>query len=398
MDFLKRKVQMKKRNIYILYAIALLQGLVFYAPVATLYRQAAGLGIFQITLIESVSLFLTICLEIPWGWLADRIGYRRTMLVCCGLYFVSKVVFWQAETFGGFLLERVILSVVCAGLSGVDSSMLYLSCGEADSHRVFSVYQNLGQLGILLAGGAYALFVGENYRLAAFLTVLSYGAAAVLALGLEEVREIREVPKQLAAAQGKELLAVLRQQLTDRKVVLLLISAALLAQTHQTVTVFLSQLQYVRAGMSNRAISLAYLAISLAGLAGGFSAALCAKVGEKTMGSLLLALSAVSCAAMGACAAPWLSVLAVVLLRGCFNLMQPLCLAIQNKLIATRDRATALSMNAVVQDGLGVCLNLIFGRIAEVDLPAALFFGAGLCAIGLVLYRASGCFGERENR
>ena len=67
---------MIKRNIYLLWGIALLQGMVFYAPVATLYRQAAGLGIFHITLIESISLWLMLMLEIPWGWLADRIGYR----------------------------------------------------------------------------------------------------------------------------------------------------------------------------------------------------------------------------------------------------------------------------------------------------------------------------------
>ena len=49
---------MYKRNIILLWGIALLQGMVFYAPVATLYRQAAGLGIFHITLIESISLGL----------------------------------------------------------------------------------------------------------------------------------------------------------------------------------------------------------------------------------------------------------------------------------------------------------------------------------------------------
>lgn len=37
---------MIKRNIYVLYAIALLHGMVFYGPIATLYRQAAGIGIF----------------------------------------------------------------------------------------------------------------------------------------------------------------------------------------------------------------------------------------------------------------------------------------------------------------------------------------------------------------
>ena len=68
---------MNKRNILLLWGIALLQGMVFYAPVSTLYRQAAGLGIFHITLIESISLWLTICLEIPWGWAADL---RSTLL------------------------------------------------------------------------------------------------------------------------------------------------------------------------------------------------------------------------------------------------------------------------------------------------------------------------------
>lgn len=47
-----------KRNIYLMYAIAFLQGMVFYGPVATLYRQSYGVSVFQITLIEGISLML----------------------------------------------------------------------------------------------------------------------------------------------------------------------------------------------------------------------------------------------------------------------------------------------------------------------------------------------------
>ena len=47
-----------KRNIYLMYGISLLQGMVFYGPIATLYRQAAGVSVFEITLIESISLAL----------------------------------------------------------------------------------------------------------------------------------------------------------------------------------------------------------------------------------------------------------------------------------------------------------------------------------------------------
>lgn len=94
-----------------MYAIAFLQGMVFYGPVATLYRQAQGVTVFQITLIESISLILCILLEVAWGVIADRIGYKKTMIICCVLYFLSKVIFWKASDFTGFLMERILLLV-----------------------------------------------------------------------------------------------------------------------------------------------------------------------------------------------------------------------------------------------------------------------------------------------
>ena len=375
---------MIKRNLYLLWGIALLQGMVFYAPVATLYRQAAGLGIFHITLIESISLWLMLMLEIPWGWLADRIGYRKTMLICCFLYFVSKIVFWQAEGFSGFLLERLLLSVVCAGLSGVDSAMLYLSCGDGDSHRAFSLYENLGQTGILLAAGIHGFWIGENYRLAAFLTMLSYGLAALLSLGLREVS-----PNAAEQIPPGQMLTVLRAQLGNPGILLVLLAVGLLNECHQTITVFLSQLQYVSAGMDHRAISLAYILANLVALAGGFSAVLCRKIGAKAMGTGLLLLAALSCMLLGLFPMPVLSVLAIILLRLSFSLMQPLHMELQNRQITGRDRATALSMNAVVMESLGIFLNLIFGKAAEWDLGAAMFLSAFFCAVAAVFFRCS---------
>jgi len=384
---LKRMKEMIKRNIYVLYAIGFLQGMVFYAPVATLYRQAAGLGIFQISLIESVSLALMIGLEIPWGWLADRIGYRKTMLFCCGLFFVSKLVFWRAQSFAGFLLERILLSVVCAGLSGVDSSILYLSCGEGDSHRAFSVYQNVSELGMLLAAGAFALWIGDDYRLAALLTVFSYGAAALLALGLKEVKP----PEKKKAFGLRESFSVLSGQLGSRKILLLVVAASLAGETQHQVTVFLNQLQYARAGMSGRMISGAYILLSVMSLAGGFSAALCARAGQRRMGRGLLLFSLGCCLVLAATQSPLLSVAAVLGLRASGSLLTPLFAKLQNELITTADRATALSMNAVLGDGISIFLNLMFGYAADADVSYAMAFGALMCLGSLCCYRASRC-------
>lgn len=377
-----------KRNLYILYAISLLQGMVFYAPVATLYRQAAGVGIFQITLIESISLALMIGLEIPWGYVADRIGYKRTMVFCCSLFFLSKIVFWRAEGFAGFLLERIMLSVVCSGLSGVDSSMLYLSCKQEEAHRVFGIYQSLGELGIVLAAGIYALWIGTNYRLAGFLTVISYGLAAVLALGLKEVKS-----RDRGVKSGlRDMLDVLKGQLKNRKVLLLILAMALVNETHQSITVFLSQLQYLRAGMSHEMLSIAYIFVSITGLIGGFSARLCGKAGVKAMGSGLILLSVACCLALGFTAVPVITVMAVVGLRGCFALLQPMFSDLENRLVTTKDRATALSMNAVLRDGLGIGLNLVFGAAAEFSLPGAMVLGGVVCLGSLLCFRGSKCF------
>ena len=162
-----------KRNLVLLYAITFLQGMVFYAPVAVLYRQAAGVTVLQMTVIEGISLLLSVALEIPWGMAAEKIGYRNTMVFCCLLYFVSKLIFWQAVDFGGFLLERILLSIVCAGLSGCDTALLYRSCKGVDSQKVFGLYSSLGLAGLMVSALVYSLFVGENFRLAGLLTVFS---------------------------------------------------------------------------------------------------------------------------------------------------------------------------------------------------------------------------------
>lgn len=371
-----------KRNIRLMYAIALLQGMVFYGPIATLYRQAAGVSVFQITLIESISL----ALEVPWGILADRIGYRRSMIVCCGLYFLSKIVFWQASGFGGFLAERLMLSVVCAGLSGLDVSILYLSCPEEESHRVFGIYNNLGMAGLLTASAVYAVFVGENYRLAGLLTVFSYGAAAVLALFL---REVHPSQARTASHQLADFAALLKQLAHSPRLLLLVLAAAFLNEAHQTITTFLNQVQYTRAGLSASAIAVVYVVMTLLGLCGGFSARLTGWLGERRTGGLLLGLAAAACLALTLTQGPLVSVAAILLLRVCHSLFTPLQTTLQNRQVTTGDRATALSLNALLMDTVAVFTNLVFGRAADVFLPLAMGFGFALCFAGLVLYLAS---------
>lgn len=377
----------EKRNIWILYAMALLQGMVFYGPIATLYRQAVGVGLGQIALMEGVSLAVSVVLELPWGLLAERLGYRRTMILCSGLYFVTKLIFWRAAGFWGFFLERLLLGAVIAGLSGLDTGMLYLSCPPEKAHRVFGLYNNMTLLGLLAATGVYSLWIGENYRLAGFLTVGSYGLAALLSLNLSEVRP----PER---SRGRETLerfgAVLGETLGKKRLLLFLIGAALLGASHQMVTVFYSQSQYQRLGMDAAGMGIAYALVTLLGLLGGFSARLKEKIGERGLLTLLPMASALACVTLAFTKSAYLSVLSVAAFRVSFYLFQPFQSTLQNREIRTEDRATALSGHAAVLDAVTISATLLLGHVSEKSLSAAFLFAAALCLVGLALLRWAG--------
>lgn len=364
-----------------MYLSSFLEGMIFYGPIATLYRKAAGIGIFEITLIESISLALMILLELPWGIVADRIGYRTTRIVCAVLAALSKIVFWQASGFGLFLLERILISVYIAGLSGVDASILYLSAPEGKSHEIYSRSYALGTAGLLTASLVYSFAISGEYRTAAFLTVLSYGASAVLSLFLQEVHPQKQERISLAS-----LRSTLRTTLSSRALMQFLIGAALLNETHQTLTVFLAQLQYVKCGFSQQAIGIIYTVLTVCGLFGSRSANITEKLGMTRTAVSIYACMIIACLLLGLLGIhAWITVPAVILLRLAFSLFQPLASEIQNRAVSAGDRATILSIQSLVMDGIGVGTNLAFGRIADLSLSGAFLTGGAFCAAGLIL-------------
>ena len=366
-----------KRNIYLMYAIAFLQGMVFYGPVATLYRQAQGVSVFQITVIESISLILCILLEVVWGVVADRIGYKKTMIFCCALYFISKIIFWRASGFAGFLAERILLSIVAAGMSGVDASILYLSCKKEDSQRAFGIYNSLGMAGLLAAAAVFSIFVRDDYRLSGLLTVISYGMAAVLSLALTDVS-----PEGSGRISKVGFRQVLSQTLSDRNLLLFLVGAAFLNETHQTVTVFLNQLQYEKCGLGNTAIGSIFIIATLLGTCGGASAWFTKRMGSRGAGAAFGGIAVVSCITLAAARTALPSVCGILALRISNSLFQPFQTEIQNRKVHTEYRATALSIHAMILDSIGAGTNLVFGALAEKNLAAAFLFGAGICAAG----------------
>lgn len=376
---------MNKKNIYLFYAITFLQGMIFYAPIATLYRQARGLSMFQITLIESISLVICLTLEVPWGMVADRIGYKKTLFICNFLFFLSKIVFWQAHNFGMFLVERLLLSVVMSGLSGCDTAFLYLSCGgekSGNSQKVFGIYNAMGTAGILIAAGIYSLFMQGNDSVSALFTIFPYALAVFLTGFSTDV----ENPVENSASFREQLQLLFRTITGDRRFLLFLFAAALLTECNQTITTFLNQLQYLRGGINPATFGFLYILMTVAGLCAAHSYRLVQRLGENRVTVSLFAIGGAACLVMAFFANPILSVSCLVLLRVAFSLFTPIQMDIQNRRVTTGNRATVLSIYAIIIDSVAVITNLAFGRAADFGVNFAMMLGAIFCFSALILF------------
>lgn len=375
-----------KRNLCLLYGIAFLQGMVFYSPAAVLYRQEAGLNILQISVIESISLLLCLVLEIPWGILADKIGYRLTMSICCLFYFISKIIFWKAWSFPDFLLERIFLSIAVSGLSGVDITLLYLYAPKGRSQKVFGIYEGLGTGGLLTASVCFSLFLKNHWREAALLTAAAYGLALILALLLGEIKtKTRERPLKKAGKTSLPLFPGLFLAVSP-SFFLFLSGVGLLAETRQYTTVFLNQLQYTACGLSAGTIALLYILTQIAGMTGPWSEYFTKKLGIPLFSASCFLCPAFLCFVLAFTHKPLCSAICILGIQGFFSLFQPLQSELQNRKIFTAHRATALSFQAMFLELISAASGPVFGSLAKKNLSLAFVAGGFFCGAGFLLF------------
>lgn len=366
------------KNIPLMYAIVFLQGLVFYASVSTVYRQAKGLSLSEIFIIESVTWLLMILLEIPWGLFADRFGYKKTIVIANFIFLLSKVVFFAAASFPVFLLERVLLTLALSGLSGCDIALLHHSMTTDDhSERVFARYRWFEAGGLLIASLVSPLLISISLEATALATIVPYAAAVVLSLMLTEVSiENRAVPNI-----KESLLSVVR----NRRILLLVFGAALGTEAVQSVTVFLNQPQYVRSGIDIRYFGFLLALTQAVRLISVKSHVLSGRFGKgRAIGFLSLVIP-LSCAGLAFTASPVISIVLICFIAAAMALADPMLTDLKNSAVATGDRATVLSGYSMCGSLIAAAVNPMIGFGADASIQSGFLVCAAIGAAGFVL-------------
>lgn len=374
----------KKLNVFLMYAIVFLQGFVFYGPIATIYREARGLSIYNIFIIEAISWILMIIFEIPWGWFADRFGYKKTILISNIIFFISKIVFYKAYSFQMFLLERVLISLALSGLSGCDIALLYLSTEGEKSERTFGRYSAFSTGGFLIASLLTTLIISSPINKTSIdrtglLTIIPYGLAVIVSIFIKDVET-----DNLKKPKLRESIKI---ALGNRDILLLVISVALAREVVQAISVFLNQIQYTRSGINIKYFGILLVVIQIARLGSAKAYKLSDKFGKYNSIQGLYILITLGTGILIFTSNPILSIFSVILISVSISLVEPIALEIENKSIDIGARATILSIYAMLADVTAALVNPVIGKAAQLSLVAAFETCGGICIVMYILFR-----------
>lgn len=367
------------RNLYLMCAIAFLQGFVFYGSVSTIYRQHRGLSINSIFVLETIFVIIMFALEVPWGYITDRIGYKFTLTISFFLFFISKIVFYMAYSFAFFLIEAVVSAVAISGISGCDTALIYSSIDNEKSDKAFSYYSASGTSGLLIGSLLSSIIVKYSIDLTAFFTIIPYGLAFIVSLFLKEINENHEIKEKISI---KKSFAAISK---NKRIFIFIISMALVSESTHALCVFLNQPIYQRSGIDIKYFGIITALMQIMCLSSAKSFKLSDKFSIKNIYFVLL-LVIIFANIMLIYFTKWIIVLMMIaFIEGAFAISQPLSNTIQNRSINTNDRATLLSTYAMMGDIIASFSNLAIGHASGISLNSALAVCAFLNVLSFTL-------------
>ena len=155
----KRRYLMKKLKFDSYDGVCFLNGLVFFAPVALLVRTQAGVSEHVFFLLQALLSGVIFLGEIPTGFITDKIGYRKSLILAQVLLLGARSLLLAAfvsRSLALFVVEAVVEGTATCFTSGTGSAYLYDLYGE-NGYLVKTAHaENFGTAGFIISTVAYA--------------------------------------------------------------------------------------------------------------------------------------------------------------------------------------------------------------------------------------------------
>ncbi len=157
------------KNIPLLYFITGVRSFMLIMPVVSLFfQQEVHLSLGELFLIQALFGISVFLLEVPSGYLADRISRRGCVIGGCFVAVIGMTVYASASSVGSLIAAEFLLAVALSLVSGADSALIYdsLLCAgqEGQYTKITSRLTTISGWSEAISGIAGGLLAAENIR------------------------------------------------------------------------------------------------------------------------------------------------------------------------------------------------------------------------------------------
>ncbi len=104
----------------------------------TIFYLSRGLTVSQTVYLSALYAFVSILLEVPSGYLADRIGRKRTLLVGIACLMAAQGLYLGAHGFAAFSIAFIFLAASGACFSGTEEALLFDTLKEQGTEKTMT--------------------------------------------------------------------------------------------------------------------------------------------------------------------------------------------------------------------------------------------------------------------
>ena len=364
-------------------------------PLFPFLKAALGIGFLELGFALTIANILSVVAQLPIGYLVDRIGSRRMLVLGLGVSATALITFGLSPSYPRLLLAAALLGLANSVFHPADYALLSAQITSARVGRAFSIHTFSGFLGSAIAPVtvlALAAKAGLSF------TVIAAGGLALLAaVPLVAIRGVDNLPavdhRGATPTSGRlGLSSILTPTIIGLTGFFALLSLSGSGISNFSVAALTSTSFGIPLSIASLALTL-YLAMQALGvLAGGVIAdktrrhAEVAAIGYGINACIVLAI-----ATNGLTTAPLIAAM------GCAGLLGGLIMPSRDMLVRAAAPAGAMGRTfGVVTSGFnigGMAGPLMFGFIMDHGAPQWVF---GVSATVMVLVAATAFFGDRR--
>lgn len=355
-------------------------GFGLHLTVAVLWQITQGLNIAEVALVSSVWWIASMIFEVPTGWLADRIGRKKSLVIGTILMALTFALTLNADSVVEFIISQLLFALGTSFLSGADEALIYDDLksdgAEAQYNKIYSRYAVMMEIGTII-GSLLASFAIWKFELSvAYIWAIIFMSIAILVSTFVKEKNILQASEEIIDAQKESLRLRSKNFFVATKKYHFLIWLVFIFAFMGFSSGSLWQFQLLDVGVHAAQFGLLYAGLKIFSIAGSMLVGKLHHIEKKH----IIGVTIIYILAFALASIPSLIVVlcAYALYYFIENVMRGIQTTYLNEHIPSQYRATILSVNSFVSRGTGALFIIALGQVGQRSLTMAF-----LCIVGI---------------